>query len=56
VNGYTPIHKEQSKAMTPTIVHVAGFFPEYGGNFIASLTELRKSCQSQGWDLVVCVS
>jgi glycosyltransferase involved in cell wall biosynthesis len=35
----------------PTIVHVASFAPEYGGNFIASLAQLRNSCRSEGWDL-----
>jgi glycosyltransferase involved in cell wall biosynthesis len=34
-----------------TIVHVASFTPEYGGNFIASLAQLRDSCRSEGWDL-----
>lgn len=38
--------------MTPTIVHAAGFFPEYGGNFIASLAHLRDSCRELGWDMV----
>ena len=45
--------RETSASMTPTILHVASFFPEYGGNFVASLMQLRKSCQAEGWDLAV---
>lgn len=33
-----------------TVVHVAGFSSPYGGNFIASLAQLRKSCMEAGWD------
>ncbi len=36
-----------------TILHVADYFPEYGGNFIASLSQLRETCRKQGWDMVV---
>ena len=38
--------------MTPAIVHVAGFSSGYGGNFIASLAQLREVCRRQGWGFV----
>lgn len=37
----------------PSIVHVASFAPEYGGNFIASIAELRRFCEGHGWSFAL---
>lgn len=48
-----PTYEKKDASMARTIVHAAGFAAEFGGNFIASLTQLRESCQQQGWGTVV---
>jgi len=37
----------------PAVVHVAGFSPEYKGNFIASIAALRESCLRSGRPFVL---
>ena len=39
--------------MTPAIVHACDYASEYGGNFVASLAQLRQTCRGRGWEFVV---
>lgn len=44
-----------SRCAGRSVVHVASFSPEYGGNFVESLRRLRENCGSQGdrWTLIL---
>ncbi|MDD4004282.1 MAG: glycosyltransferase family 4 protein [Elusimicrobiaceae bacterium] len=39
--------------MQPLILHIAGFAPAYGGNFIASLAVVRENCKNNGRDFAL---